>query len=168
MQKYFDNHKVKGAFIGALLCIILFIFESKFGFPGARKASNILFTIVVLGAGLSAYSFGISAPNKYTFGNIFAHAFKSIGVAIIMVTAFYILDHFLFHPNFKDEALAEFQKQIDEVPITEMDADKKLEQIKAYKNNFLVMARISPSLLFFGALGALGSLLGAGFSPKKD
>ena len=90
MQKYFDNHKVKGLVIGLVLSAILFIAAQTGGFEGLKKSSNIQFFMVLISAGLAAFAFANSKPKQYTFGNIFAHGFKTIGVAIIVVIAFLI------------------------------------------------------------------------------
>jgi hypothetical protein len=168
LKKYYNNHKVKGLIIGGILAIMFFIAAQKNGFEAVRSTTNAQFSIIFIGALASAYLFGLSSPKKYTFGNIFAHAFKTIGVAIIIVIAYYIIDHYLLHPNLKLEALADFQKQLDAIPKTEMDEAHKLEKLRIYENNYLISGRISPTLLFYAAIGALGSLIGAGFASKKD
>ncbi len=167
MQQYFSNHKVKGLVIGLLLSIASFIIVSTKGYAGSRDYGVILFTIMAIAVGLGNFLYGKQQPNAYTFGNIFAHGFKTAIVALLVFIVYNIVDEYVLHPNLKTEALVFAKKSWEEISVKEVDLATRQQSINTFEKRYLTI-KIGSILFFFGVIGALGSLIGAVISPRKD
>jgi hypothetical protein len=165
MQNIFDSHKTKGLIIGIVLSITSFILYTLGGYKGARDNSSILLFIMFGLAAIGGLLFARTAPKQYTFGNVFAHGFKTAVVGILVMIAYVLLDEWVIHPNLKQEALSYAKQEMDAVK--DMSDAIKDKQLEAFSKNYMY-AKVGVLLIFFGIAGAFGSLIGALVSPRKD
>jgi hypothetical protein len=167
MQQYFSNHKVKGLVIGLLLSITSFIVVSSKGYAGSRDYGVLLFTIMAIAVGLGNFLYAKQQPKTYTFGNVFAHGFKTAIVALLVFIVYNIIDEYLLHPNLKTEALAFAKKSWESVSVKDVDLATRQKSMVTFEKRYITV-KIGSILFFFGVIGALGSLIGAVVSPRKD
>jgi hypothetical protein len=167
MQQYFGNHKIKGLAIGFSLSIASFIIVSFKGYEGSRNYGIVLFSIMAISIALGNFLFAKQYPKHYTFGNVFAHGFKTALVALLVFIAYNIIDDYLLHPNLKAEAVAFAKKSWDSVSIKEVDLATRQKSINAFEERYFTI-KLGSLVFFFGVIGALGSLIGAVISPRKD
>jgi hypothetical protein len=167
MQQYLGNHKVKGLVIGVLLSIVSFIIVDSTGYEGSKKYGTILISIMFVSSGIGNFLYAKQHPKQYTFGNVFAHGFKTAIVALLFFLAYNLLDDYLLHPNLKTEAVAFAKKSWSTVSVKEVSLELQQKNVDAFAKNYQI-SKTGVILIFFGVMGALGSLIGAYISPRKD
>ena len=110
----------------------------------------------------SVYQYGKQVNYNSTFGNYFAHGFKTSAMVTILMIAFLVIFMTVF-PEFKEKAMDEARKSMNSKNLSEDQVEKALDITKKFFMVFLVGGALLGYLLF----GAIASLIGAAVI-KKD
>jgi uncharacterized membrane protein YciS (DUF1049 family) len=163
MNNKITSHITKGLIIAAVLSLLDLaagIWDFKLT-PAFRWVPMIVLSGSLIWA---CVSFG--AQNNYTesFGNLFAHGFKTTAVVGCIFVIYTLLAVLVIFPGTKDIALEEARKQM------ERKGDVSEENIKqglAITRRFFIPFTIAGSLFGTILVGAMASLIGAAVTKKK-
>jgi len=126
--------------------------------------SYLQYVIFVGGIIWSCINYSKQLNSNVTFGNLFAHGFKTSAVVTVLLLIYTVIAlNFLF-PDIVDKSL--------EISRQKMEASGKLsdsqidQQLGMVKDHFTLIA-VAGIIIGFAILGVIGSLLGAAIAKKK-
>ena len=122
--------------------------------------------MVLLIAGLiySCIHFAKQKEGNVTFGNVFAHGFKTTAAVIVIMVIYTVISLKLLFPDMVEMGLAQARVEMEKKGnLSESDIENGLQMVKKF---FLPFA-IGGIVFGFGILGAIGSLIGAGVAKKN-
>ncbi len=102
--------------------------------------------------------------NNVTFGNLFAHGFKTTAVVIVITTIYTFIAFKLLFPDMIDKILEMSRKQMEKNPKM---TDEMIEQATTMTKKFFMPFAIGGTILGTGFMGAIASLIGAGIAKKN-
>jgi len=163
MEQKVTSHIVKGLIIALILVIVNVIghvtnlaFDSWYNWIG---------TIIFFGGVIwSVNYYGKQVNNNVTFGNLFAHGFKTTAVITCIVFVFTVISVYVLFPDFIDQMI---QKQMEESRKTNNLSDEQFEQGMAMAKKIGTIAALAGSILGSLIVGALASLIGAAATRKN-
>jgi len=157
------SHIVKGAII-ASVGILLSIIVHVFNLYEAQWINWLTYILIIGGLTYSGTMYANQNQNNVTFGNIFAHGFKTTAVIIVIQVVYTLLAIKVIFPEMLDKVLEVSRKKMEENPkMTEEMIDTAINFTKKY---FIPFA-IGGSIIGTAFIGAIGSLLGAAFAKKN-
>ena len=163
MDKQITSHILKGAILGGisiLFSIIIYVFNLY----TTQWLSFLSYAIFIGGIIYGNILFANQNDNNVSFGNIFAHGFKTTAVVIVITVLYTVLALYVLFPDMVDKII--------EISRTEMAKNPKLtdemieQGIAMTKKLFLPFA-IAGAIFGTGFLGAIGSLIGAAVAKKN-
>ena len=101
--------------------------------------------------------------NNVTFGNIFAHGFKTTAVVIVITVLYTVLSLFIF-PDMVDKIIEISRTAMAKNP---QMTDEMIEQGIAMTKKLFLPFAIAGAIFFTGFFGAIGSLIGAAVAKKN-
>ena len=101
--------------------------------------------------------------NDVTFGNIFAHGFKTTAVVIVITVLYTVLSLFIF-PDMVDKIIEISRTAMAKNP---QMTDEMIEQGIAMTKKLFLPFAIAGAIFFTGFFGAIGSLIGAAVAKKN-
>ena len=111
----------------------------------------------------SCILFANENDNKVSFGNIFAHGFKTTSVVIVITVIYTFLSLKLLFPDMQDKILEISRKKMAENP---QMTDEMIDQAIAMTKKFFLPFAIGGAIIGTGFIGAISSLIGAGVAKK--
>lgn len=161
MQQKITSTTVKGFIIG-LIMIAVSLTASFSGIEASGAFQWVIYCIFFAGIIVSIYQFGKQVNHNSTFGNYFAHGFKTSAMVTILMIAFLVIFMTVF-PEFKEKAMEEAKKSMSSKNLSQEQIEKALDLTKKFFMVFLIGGALLGYLLF----GAIASLIGAAVT-KKD
>ncbi len=161
MQQKVTSTTVKGFLIG-LVMIAISLTASFMGVSASGSFQWVIYCVFFLGIIFSIYQYGKQVDYNSTFGNYFAHGFKTSAMVTILMIAFLVIFMTMF-PEFKEKAMEEARKKMSSKEVSQEQVEKALEITK----KFFMILLIGGALVGYLLLGAIASLLGAAVT-KKD
>ena len=161
MQQKITSTTVKGFIIG-LIMIAVSLTASFSGIEASGAFQWVIYCIFFAGIIVSIYQFGKQVNHNSTFGNYFAHGFKTSAMVTILMIAFLVIFMTVF-PEFKEKAMEEAKKSMRSKNLSQEQIEKALDLTKKFFMVFLIGGALLGYLLF----GAIASLIGAAVT-KKD
>ena len=161
MQQKITSTTVKGFIIG-LIMIAVSLTASFSGIEASGAFQWVIYCIFFAGIIVSIYQFGKQVNHNSTFGNYFAHGFKTSAMVTILMIAFLVIFMTVF-PEFKEKAIEEAKKSMSSKNLSQEQIEKALDLTKKFFMVFLIGGALLGYLLF----GAIASLIGAAVT-KKD
>jgi hypothetical protein len=154
----------KGLLTGALMIIAsafsLYVLKN----PVESYFQFIVYTIFCAGIVWSLVSYYKSASDKKSFGNFFSIGFKTfIVVSLLMAVFTYI--YFSFHLEFRDNKIAENSRML---ALQGNHLPKEIEENAAQLKKMFMPLMISAAIFRYFIIGALVTVIGAGFLSKKN
>jgi hypothetical protein len=163
MDKQITSHIVKGAILGGisiLFSIIIYVFNLY----TTQWLSWLSYAILIGGIIYGNVMFANQNGNNVTFGNIFAHGFKTTAVTIVITVLYTVLALYVLFPDMVDKIIDLSRVEMEKNPKL---TDEMIDQaITMTKKLFLPFA-IAGAIFGTGFLGAIGSLIGAAVAKKK-
>jgi hypothetical protein len=167
METKVTSHIVKGFTLGTLSILIAVIVHT---FNLYENSYTLLATYgpFFIGIIISCILFSNQNQNRVTFGNIFAHGFKTTSVIIVILVLYTVLAIKLLFPEIVDLTLNITRKDM----LKQSAKNPKLtiqmieESIKMSKEYFTPFA-IGGTILIYGFLGLISSLIGAAVAKKN-
>ena len=152
---------------GLIISLILIFIGLIIYFTGQmeNKALSYIQYVVFLGGIIwSCISFAKQMKGNVTFGNVFAHGFKTTAfIAALMAVYTFISVKFLF-PDIVDKSIEIARKQMAENKDLSED---QIEQAIKMTREFFVPFAVGGLLLMFAIFGAIASLVGAAVAKKN-
>ena len=156
------THIVKGLILSAfsiVFSVVMYVFN-LFEYSWLTWVS----TAVVIGIIYGNILYANQNNNNVTFGNLFAHGFKTTAVLIVITTAYTLLAFKVLFPDMIDMILEISRKQMLENPKM---TDEMIEQAMSMTKKFFIPFAIGGTILGTGFTGAIASLIGAGVAKKN-
>jgi len=163
MENTVTSHIVKGAILSAI-SIVLSVVVYVFNLYEMSWLSWINYAIFIGGLIYGAILYANQNNNNVTFGNVFAHGFKTTAVVIVVTTLFTVLSTKVLFPDMIDKVLEMTRKQLEKNP---QMTDEMIEQAVTMTKKFFLPFAIGGAIIGTGILGAIGAAIGAGVAKKN-
>ena len=163
MENTVTSHIVKGAILSAI-AIVLSVVVYVFNLYEMSWLSWINYAIFIGGLIYGAILYANQNNNNVTFGNVFAHGFKTTAVVIVITTLFTVLSTKVLFPDMIDKVLEMTRKQLEKNP---QMTDEMIEQAVTMTKKFFLPFAIGGAIIGTGILGAIGAAIGAGVAKKN-
>lgn len=154
----------KGLLTGALMIVAsvfsLYVLKN----PVESYFQFVVYTIFCAGIVWSLISYSGSATDKKSFANYFSTGFKTfIVISLLMAVFTYI--YFSFHLEFRDNKIAENSRML---ALEGNHLPKEIEENAAQLKKMFMPLMISAAIFRYLILGALITVIAAGFLSKKN
>ncbi len=162
MEQRITSHIIKGVLIALLLIVVSLagqfaglIFEQWYGWVSMAISIGLIAWATIF--------YGKEMNNNVTFGNLFAHGFKTCAVVTCITFVYTVLSVYVLFPTYIDQLI---QKGIEE-------ATKKGQQIPETSGEAMAMAKKITTLIVLAGsvlgsliIGAIGAVIGAAIAKK--
>lgn len=163
MDKQITSHIIKGAILGGisiLFSIIIYVFNLY----TTQWLSWLSYAILIGGIIYGNVLFANQNNNNVTFGNIFAHGFKTTAVVIVISVVYTLLSLKVLFPDMIDKIVDMSRVEMEKNP---QMTDEIIEQAISMTRKFFIPFAIGGIILGLGFFGAIGSLIGAAVAKKN-
>jgi hypothetical protein len=153
---------------GVIITLLLIVFGLIIYFTNQMDNSAIQYiqyAILSVGIIWSCISYAKQLNGNVTFGNVFAHGFKTTAVIAALLAVYtFISVKFLF-PDIVDKSM-EIAKKKMESSGNNM-SDEQIQQSLDMVRKFFIPFAIGAILVMFAIIGAISSLIGAAVAKKN-
>ena len=163
MDKQITSHIVKGAILGGisiLFSIIIYVFNLY----TTQWISWLSYAVLIGGIIYGNILFANQNNNDVTFGNIFAHGFKTTAVVIVITVLYTVLALYVLFPDMVDKIIELSRTEMLKNPKL---TDEMIEQGIAMTKKLFLPFAIAGAIFGTGFLGAIASLIGAAVAKKN-
>lgn len=154
---------VKGIIISLILIVLgIVTYLTK---QTENKALGWLPYIILTGgiiAGCIVYAKQLNA--NVTFGNVFAHGFKTTAVVIVIQVVYVFLSIKVIFPEITDLAIEASRKALVKQNTL---SDEQIEQAVDMTRKYMLPFAIGFTIIGYGFMGAIASLIGAAAAKKN-
>ena len=163
MEEKVTSHIIKGVVL-SVISIVFSTIVYVFNLYEMQSLTYLNYAIFLGGLIYGAILYSNENKNPVTFGNVFAHGFKTTAV-IIVITVFYTVIAFKFlFPDMMELMLTISRKQMLKDPKL---TDEMIEQAMSMSRKYFLPFVIGFSIIGTGFLGLIGSLIGAAVAKKN-
>ena len=163
MEEKVTSHIIKGVVL-SVISIVFSTIVYVFNLYEMQSLTYLNYAIFLGGLIYGAILYSNENKNQVTFGNVFAHGFKTTAV-IIVITVFYTVIAFKFlFPDMMELMLTISRKQMLKDPKL---TDEMIEQAMSMSRKYFLPFVIGFSIIGTGFLGLIGSLIGAAVAKKN-
>ncbi len=163
MENQVTSHIVKGVILSAI-SIVFAIVVYVFNLYEMTLLSYINYAVFLGGLIYGGILYANQNNNNVTFGNVFAHGFKTTAVVIVITSIYTILSFKVLFPDMLDKVLEISRKKMAENPKM---TDEMIEQAMAMTKKFFIPFALGGTVIGTGILGAIGAAIGAGIAKKN-
>lgn len=163
MEQKKKSHIIKGVIIG----LVLIIYTTSLYLTGQMMNQGlgyVSYLILIIGLIWSGVSFSKENNANVTFGNVFAHAFKTNAIVTLLVILWSFLSIKLIFPSMEDQMMDYTKKQLEKQP--NISDDQINQSLEMMRKGFMVIM-IGGAILGYAVLGAIGSLIAAAVAKKN-
>ncbi len=154
----------KGLYLGLIVVLLSVLLMVTMTMQQQQKLSWVSFLIIIAGIIWACIKYAKDMNGNVTFGNVFAHGFKTTAVLTIISILYTILAITIIFPEMKDQALEiSRQKMEEQGQLSDSDIDKAVDWTGKYFTAFAV----GGSLIGYLFMGAIASLIGAAIAKKN-
>jgi uncharacterized membrane protein YiaA len=163
METKVTTPQIKGLIISLVLIVfgIILYFVDGMQHPNLQYVQYAFFLAGIIWACVS-YSNQLNA--NVTFGNLFAHGFKTTAVITVIVLIYTILAFNVLFPDMVDKSI-EMTKQ--KMEADGKASDSQIEQTVSMMRNHFTLFAVAGLVIGFAIFGAISSLIGAAIAKKK-
>jgi hypothetical protein len=129
-----------------------------------QSISYINYGLLIVGLIYGAILFSNENKNQVTFGNVFAHGFKTTAVVIVITVLYTVIAFKFLFPDMLDIVLEMSRKQMLKNPKM---TDEMIEQAMTMTKKYFLPFAIGGTIIATGFLGLIGSLIGAAVAKKS-
>jgi hypothetical protein len=163
MEKKVTSPAVKGLIISMVLIVVglVIYFTDQMGNKALGWVQYLLFMGGIVWACIS-YAKDMNA--NVTFGNVFAHGFKTTALVIAVMAVYTLLATKVLFPEMVDKGIDQARAQMEsQGKLSDSDIDNALSMTRKY----FVPIAMGAIVLMFGLLGCIASLVGAAAAKKN-
>lgn len=162
MEKKITTPVVKGLVL-ALILIVFGIVLHLSG-QGMNKGLGAISYIIMIGGVIWAcINYANQMDNNVTFGNVFAHGFKTTAVITVLMVVYTVLAVKVLFPEMQDLALEQTSLELEKQNMSDDQAETALDMTR----RFFIPFAIAGVLVMFMIMGLIASLIGAGVAKKN-
>ena len=161
MEQKVTSPTTKGLIIALALVVLSLIVQ----FTGSEQTIwGRWLGIVILCAGViwACISYGQQMNGNVTFGNVFAHGFKTSAVVTVLSILFMVII-LLVMPDIKEKGMEAARAEMEKNPNM---TESQIEQGVAMASKFFYVFLIAGILFGYLIIGLIASLIGAGVTKK--
>lgn len=152
---------------GIIITLVLIVFGLVLYFTNQmqnQSLSYVQYLILLAGIIWSCVNYSSQMNANVTFGNLFAHGFKTTAVITVLIIIYTVIALKFLFPDIVDKTLEISRQEMEKSGrISDSQIDQQLNMVR---DNFMVFA-IGGIIIFFAIVGAIGSLIGAAVAKKK-
>lgn len=163
MENKVTTPQVKGLIISLILIVyglaIYFIDGMEH-----QELSYVQYAIFLAGIIWACVSYSKQLNGNTTFGNLFAHGFKTTAVVTVIVLLYTVLAFKVLFPEMVDKSIEiTRQKMIADGKASESQIDQTVNMMHDHFVTFAIVGVV----VGFAIMGAISSLIGAAVAKKK-
>jgi len=163
METQVTSHIVKGITL-SVISIVFSVIVSVFNLYEIQSLSYLNYAIFLVGLIYGAILYSNENKNQVTFGNIFAHGFKTTAVIIVITSLYTVLAVKFLFPESIDISLRISRKGMESNPnIPKESIDQNLNLVR----NYFIPLTLGISMVVLAFLGLIASLIGAAVAKKN-
>jgi hypothetical protein len=152
---------------GVIITLLLIVYGLIIYFTGQiqnQALSYGQYVIFLAGIIWSCVNYSQQMNANVTFGNVFAHGFKTSAVIMVLLLIYTVVAlNFLF-PDIVDKSMEISKQKMEESgKLSDSQIDQQLTMVKDHFTLFAVAGIV----IGFAILGAISSLIGAAVAKKK-
>jgi hypothetical protein len=162
MEKTVTTPVVKGIIIS----LILIVFQVAVYFAGQstnQGLGSVQYLVLIGGLIWACISYAKQMNHNVTFGNVFAHGFKTTAVVTVITIIYSIIAIKFLFPDMMDMMLDKTREELAKNNMSDEDSEKAIEMT----SKFMLPLAIGGILLAFIIIGAIASLIGAAVAKKN-
>lgn len=163
MENQVTTHIVKGLIL-SVISIVFSIVIYVFNLYEMSALSYINYAIFIGGLIYGAVLYSNQNGHNVTFGNLFAHGFKTTAVVIVISSVYTLLAFKVLFPDMLEKVLDLSKKKMLENPKM---TDEMIDQAMTMTRKFFIPFALGGAIIGTGVLGAIGSLIGAAVAKKN-
>ena len=152
---------------GVVISLILIVYGLVMYFTGQwmnKSLSWIQSVLLIVGIIVADTGFAKQKNGNVTFGNVFAHGFKTTAAIIVIMVVYSFLAVKFIYPEMIDAIISQSRGEMEKKG--DMSSEQ-IEQAMGMVKKFFVPFMIGGIVLMFGICGAIGSLIGAAIAKKN-
>lgn len=152
---------------GLIISLILIVFSLVLYFTGQSQNKSlgwIQFVIIIVSLIVACNMYAKQRDGNVTFGNVFAHGFKTTATIIVIMVVYTVIAFKLLFPEMIDVVMNQAQADMEKKGNM---SDEQISQGIAMGKKFFVPFAIGGIILMFGIIGAISSLIGAAVAKKN-
>jgi hypothetical protein len=157
------SHIFAGLIIAGVLIIYSMVITFR-GLSGNKTLGFLSLMILLLAVAGFVFLYGRSEQFSLSFGQLFSYGFRTTAVATLVTIAFLVLFYLIF-PEYKDQM---FEVSREQMQLQGNLSEDQIEQGLSVMKRFFWPIVIGGALFNNLVVGAIGSLIGAGISPKGE
>jgi hypothetical protein len=163
MENKVTSHIVKGIILSAI-SIVFSTIVYVFNLYEMQSLNYFNYAIIIAGLIYGAILYSNENNNRVTFGNVFAHGFKTTAVIIAITSIYTILSIKFLFPEIVDISLRISRKGMESnVKIPKDTIEQNLNFVRKY----FIPLSLGISMIGLAFLGLIGSLIGAAVAKKN-
>ena len=163
METQVTSHIVKGITL-SVISIVFSVIVSVFNLYEMQSLTYLNYAIFLVGLIYGAILYSNENKNQVTFGNIFAHGFKTTAVIIVITSLYTVLAVKFLFPESIDISLRISRKGMESNPnIPKESIDQNLNLVR----NYFIPLTLGISMVVLAFLGLIASLIGAAVAKKN-
>src|SRR6185437_1654393 len=162
MQQTVTTSTTKGIVL-ALILIIIALATYFLNMNQNSALQYISYVVFIAGIIWSVVSYGKQVDHNSTFGNYFAHGFKTAAI-VTAIMIIYIIVFVIIFPDIKEKAIDAVRKAMEAKGA--MSQEQISKYLISYGKFFMVIA-VAGTLIGYLIFGAIASLIGAGITKKN-
>jgi hypothetical protein len=163
MEKQITSHIIKGAILGGI-SILFSIIVYVFNLYAVKELNWISYAIIIGGIIYGNILYANQNGNNVSFGNIFAHGFKTTAVMIVITVVYTLLALKVLFPDMVEKIIEMSRVEMEKNPKL---TDEMIEQGITMTRKFFVPFAVGGILIGTGFMGAIASLIGAAVAKKN-
>lgn len=152
---------------GLVISLILIVYGLIMYFTGQwlnKSLSWIQSLLLVVGIIVADTGFAKQMNGNVTFGNVFAHGFKTTAAIIVIMVVYSFLAVKFIYPEMIDAIMTQTKADMDKRGNM---SQEQIDQATGMVKKFFIPFMIGGIVLMFGICGAIGSLIGAAVAKKN-
>lgn len=163
MENKVTTPQVKGFIISLILIVygLIIYFVDGMKHP---ELSYVQYAIFLAGIIWACVSYSSQMNANVTFGNLFAHGFKTTAVITVIILLYTILAFKVLFPEMIDKSIEMTRRKME---TDGKVSDSQIEQTISMMREHYVLFAVVGVIVGFAIMGALSSLIGAAIAKKK-
>jgi hypothetical protein len=152
---------------GIIITLILIVFGLIIYFTGQinnKVIGSIQYIFVVAGIIWACISYANQVNGNVTFGNVFAHGFKTTTVVIALMCVYTFLSFKFIFPEIQDKIIEQARENMES---QSKMSDEQVSQALEMTRKFFIPFALGGIIIMFAIIGAISSLIGAAVAKKN-
>lgn len=152
---------------GLIISLVLIILNLALYFTGQaqnRALGLIGLCLLIIGIIFACTTFAKDMHGNITFGNVFAHGFKTTAATAVIMIVYTILAFKVLFPDMQEQIMAQAREDMEKKGTL---SDEQITQALNMSRKFFLVFAIGGTIIMYAIIGAIGSLIGAAVAKKN-